>query len=495
MKHSPILFTVLLLSRFTVYTQTFTRIYESPYLAGVSSGLITSENEYILAGMNYIFEGIDTIIDCDPEDGNPFDTCFNQVWKPDMFVMKTNSAGDSLWSVNIGDNNYDVCEKIIEAHDGNYILAGIHISANDTMEILRSGYIVKINDTGDTIWTFYYSDTSDTGFKSIVQTSDGNYIAAGSFKTVPFGNQYKILILKFDEEGDTIWSKVLNTPESAYGMKIISNGTGFIILSSTTSATGSPSGMAITEIDATGTLLWSKEYINEFLYPFDIKKTFDNKLIITGQQYDDDEDTYDTDVVLFKLSISGDSLDFNIYSDAIDRASGYCIIETSDHNYLISGTTSGINGAEADGYLIKTNTNGDLIWEQVYDLNEMYTDMGIYVEETVDNGFIIMGKTGFGEIFLKKTDAFGDLIYDSEKENNFYVYPNPVEDNLFIENLNLQKSCAIKFYSITGNLIFAHHDLISTREQISTAGLSPGIYFYDIENIEGILSSGKIIKL
>ena len=64
----------------------------------------------------------------------------------DIFVLKTNSIGDSLWSQTFdGYGDYDQGNSIIETSDGNVIVVGeIHSRSIDTL-------IAKLSFDGNTV--------------------------------------------------------------------------------------------------------------------------------------------------------------------------------------------------------------------------------------------------------------------------------------------------------------------------------------------------------
>ena len=45
---------------------------------------------------------------------------------------------------------------------------------------------------------------------------------------------------------------------------------------------------------------------------------------------------------------------------------GHCVRETEDGGYIVGGLTMSYGAGLYDGYLIRTDENGDLIWSQSY---------------------------------------------------------------------------------------------------------------------------------
>lgn len=105
---------------------------------------------------------------------------------------------------------------------------------------------------------------------------------------------------------------------------------------------------------------------------------------------------------------------------------GFCVKKTNDGNFIIAGTSTNGLTTPFDGFLMKIDNNGELIWQKNYGGNnyeEIYS-----VVETDDNGFILCGKTNsFGaggyDAYIVKTDFSGEQewVRNYGSSNNDYA--------------------------------------------------------------------------
>jgi hypothetical protein len=117
----------------------------------------------------------------------------------DVLLVKTNSIGDTLWTKTYGGIGNEVGYSILQTSDGSYIITGVTSS-------FGSGdygmYLIKTDSNGDTLWTKTYGGTGrDVGF-SAIQCTDGGYIINGY--TNSFGdNHYRYYLIKTDSSGNS----------------------------------------------------------------------------------------------------------------------------------------------------------------------------------------------------------------------------------------------------------------------------------------------------
>jgi predicted secreted protein len=88
--------------------------------------------------------------------------------------------------------------------------------------------------------------------------------------------------------------------------------------------------------------------------------------------------------------------------------------ETSDGGFIVSGTTSSFGSGGQDVWVLKLDSQGDIVWQKAYG-GEM-TDYSGTAEQTKDGGYIVVGtSSSFGDskdIWILKLDSHGNIEWD-----------------------------------------------------------------------------------
>ena len=114
---------------------------------------------------------------------------------PSSLVVKTKPNGDTLWTKKLS-SSVSTLYSVIESADGNYIITG-----NGS----TGAYLAKIDPLGNMLWSKMYNGAGTVpSTVSVQQTKDGGYILAGSVDTTGIRSGY---LMKTDALGDSLWSR------------------------------------------------------------------------------------------------------------------------------------------------------------------------------------------------------------------------------------------------------------------------------------------------
>ncbi len=153
----------------------------------------------------------------------------------DIWLLKTDENGDTLWTKTYGGASWDYAMSVDETHDGGYIVAGF---TNSFCVGLCDVWLLRTDINGDTLWTKTYGGIQHERARSVQQTIDNGFILAGY--TASFGSgDLDIWVIKTDESGDTLWTKTYGGIEGDFGRSVQqTSDEGYIIAGETMSFGG-----------------------------------------------------------------------------------------------------------------------------------------------------------------------------------------------------------------------------------------------------------------
>ena len=114
----------------------------------------------------------------------------------DVFLSRYDNAGNELWFKTYGGNNDDWGGGVQKTNDSGFILVGSTYSFGQGIEDV---YLIKTDSNGDTLWTKTYGGLDDDWGGSVKQTSDNGFIISGDSKS--FGNGRETYLIKTSEDG------------------------------------------------------------------------------------------------------------------------------------------------------------------------------------------------------------------------------------------------------------------------------------------------------
>ncbi len=153
----------------------------------------------------------------------------------DAFLMKTDSLGNLLWTKTFGGpGNWRSANVVRQTNNGDLILAG---SMYPSWISERNIYVVKTNSVGDTLWTRSYGGIGNDAAHDLQITSDYGFIIAGSSTSFGAGD-YDNYLLKIDSIGNPEWGKTYGSKEFEYPQSIEICTDGGILVALNTNAYG-----------------------------------------------------------------------------------------------------------------------------------------------------------------------------------------------------------------------------------------------------------------
>ena len=171
----------------------------------------------------------------------------------DVWILRLNSEGDTLWTRTFGGTLDDEGCSIMETFCGDFIVAGYTESFGAGNEDF---WILRLDSAGDTLWTKVYGYFYNDKAKSIIQTYDRGFLVTGHIQDF-FTHDFDAWVLRLDSMGDTLWAQTYGGSEDDHGYCIIQTAdSGFLLLATTRSFGAGNTDIYLVKVDPEGIVEW-----------------------------------------------------------------------------------------------------------------------------------------------------------------------------------------------------------------------------------------------
>lgn len=344
----------------------------------------------------------------------------------DYWIVKLDANGAMVWQKSYGGSGLDDARSVIQTTDGNYVVAGFSSSADGDITNPKEGkdyWIIKLDTNGELLWEKSFGGTGDDEAYSIIQTTDGGFAVAGSTTSedgdiTNANGWYDYWILKLDANGNLVWQKSYGEDQGDVAYSIIqTHDGGYGVIGSSTTINGDNDYRFI-KLDALGNVVWDKSF---------------------GSSGDD-----------------------------VARS----IVQTGDGGYVIAGRTNSTDGDVTvnyggyDVWLVKTDSAGNLVWQKNY---------GGTANETGGGNAMIIANDGSLAIVSETASNDKDLFHNNGNTDYFVLNIDPANGDLNWQR-NLGGTGYEQAWSVTqttdGKFVVAGYS--SSNNGDVTAPISPG---------------------
>jgi len=323
----------------------------------------------------------------------------------DIKVVKLDASGNLVWEKTFGGEFHERSYSVQQTSDGGYVVAGYTMSFGAGG---RDVYVLKLDANGNTLWERTFGGSGDDVAHSIQQTSDGGYIVGGY--TESFGTSGKnIYVLKLDADGKRVWERTFKGTgdDMAHSVQQTSDG-GYILAGRTRSLDTGHKEACVIKLDAKGDLVWQSTFSGTGdSIAFCVQETTDGGYIVAGVA---DSVGVGSSISVLKLNASGQLQWQKTYGGNTDNEA-YSVQQTRDGGYIVAGYSGSLGfGAEVSAYVLKLNADGQVEWERI--LVGGGNDVARCVQQTSDGGYVVAGYTGvigvYDFAYIVKMDAYGE---------------------------------------------------------------------------------------
>lgn len=307
-----------------------------------------------------------------------------------------------------GGADTDIGNSIQQTSDGGYIITGLTKSfgIEGTVDV----YLIKTDSHCNQSWYKSFGGSSSDGGNSVQQTTDGGYIITGYNSSHPvYSLLDDVYLIKTDLQGNLLWHKKIGNDDTdqGYWVQQTIEG-GYVIIGFTWSYDSNSRDVYLLKTDSQGNLEWYNTFGgSENDEGYCVQQTTDGGYVITG--YTKSYGAGYFDIYLIKTDSQGNKEWIKTFGGT-DTDIGYSIQQTSDGGYIITGQTNSYENNKEKVYLIKTDSKGNQNWYRTFD--GLGSSIGKSIQQTFDGGYIIAGTTWDSStirasVYLIKTNSEG----------------------------------------------------------------------------------------
>jgi hypothetical protein len=301
--------------------------------------------------------------------------------------------------------------SIIQTDDGGYAIAGnegIWYRSRGPGSFTNITFLlIKTDSSGQVQWRKKYARG---GVQSAVLTSDGCFVLVG------YGVESNLM--KVDSDGNIQWSKKYSTFADCTPREVIQTNDGGYAIAAYTS-TSHISKNKLVKIDANGDLRWNKTYgaASEENFVYSVVEVEDGGFAMAGvTSY---QSHGDLDAWLVKTDSMG-NLEWEKRIGRAERDFVRSLIVTADGGYLLAGQTDSFGAGDDDGWVVKTDSQGTVMWDMAY--GSTGRDRFTSVAETADGGYVVAGSfnaqfESSSATLVVKLDSFGNVTWAIKHQN------------------------------------------------------------------------------
>lgn len=378
----------------------------------------------------------------------------NSYFKTDGFINKITENGILEWSITYGGEDTDQLNSADETADGGYIFAGFTYSNDGDVSGNHGGsdvWVVKTNYAGDFEWQKCFGGINDDFAEKIVRTIDNGFIIVGyteSNSDDVLGNHGKsdVWVVKLDSDGNMIWQKCLGGSENdlAYDIKQMVDGS-YILVGKSASDDGditrhiTGDDVWIVKLDAVGEIIWQKTYGTigtEALYSVSVNDEGGFYVVGRSNSHGNDFEGHFgyIDIIAIKLDQNGNMIWQKCFGGKMDDTA-LSVKTTVDNGLIIAGTSESRNGnvtdnkGEKDFWILKLVSTGEIQWKKSFggsDREEAYE-----ILQTEDYGFVVAGMTRSSDGDVSEDPGIGDAWIIKLSKDSFPTYQEDNSDNWF----------------------------------------------------------------
>jgi len=332
--------------------------------------------------------------------GIVFTSCDEFDIKPDPIP---NESPEVIWSQTYPVLNSAIGGVVVETSNGNFVVAGTTDEVNAYSH--PNLFLLRTDSLGNEIWTQTIDLYLDYGFFKMLATSDGCFIVCCSESDNEEHLRF-IILRKFDENGILLWRKSIEISDLQRLTDFIETSDGGFLFSAIINDNSVDTyNLSAIKTNSSGDLEWIAIHeLDNYQYSRCAIEMDNGNLMICGKNEKESDSFHLINLI---LSPGGEFISTNSFTN-INIYEINAATVSSSGDILITG--SSISSLFLDAFIFKISPDNEMLFYNQY--GGLYNESSYAIAATDDAGCLITGVTksegaGKEDIWIFKVDQFG----------------------------------------------------------------------------------------
>ena len=462
--------------------------YSDPERVFVNNIMLTSDDHLILSGS----------IRTHPT--NSFPRCF--------FIRKVNLDGEEIWNQTYWPSFKATSTQVIETSDG-----GLMISGQSQRHFTNEYHfrVIKTDELGNVIWDKDLGvDGHHNGGGNLSELPDGSFLGTSAYE---LSNELRMArYVFFDSEGNILRENAYQFGNYGTFSKSVVLDDGTFVVRGIGKNQFNEQYVNLLKFDPMGNIIWQREYTNLPDWPsiaYTLKKTDNNGVLFAGSTWVETDVSFQQRAWLVKTDCFGcDSL-LCYYEDSTCLVYDCNEYPTSPQFAVSEPVFSAFVGTTFTFTQTETSNTTMRYWDMgdgtkhlgAESITHTYTQAGTYTVKLRSHHSAcydeyeqtVVVTQNIGESYVNdgtyKEDEVAHVGLESWQQG-LKIYPNPAENELFVEFANVQGTLSI--VDLLGKEVFVSV-AFDGYAYLDLTNLSSGVYVLKISDGDGGFWNRQIV--
>jgi hypothetical protein len=371
----------------------------------------------------------------------------------DVFLIKTDSLGQLQWQKTYGGNDWDFGYSVALTDDGGFVIVGETYSYGKGSSDV---YVIKTNGLGDTLWTKTYGSEQEDVAKSVYINHLGNIVICGFTQK----ETKNALVLEISDSGEIVLEKIYESEHTQVLNSIVEkiDLTGYAALGYQIEKNSENIDYYFINTDENGAII--HEHLYGSTFENDIGYSIVNRTSITFLIGGETNYNFGSNFMIYVIGLNGVGWTSGIHGGAKFETL-YDVDIVNDGGYVAVGTTNSYGQGYNDILIVKTNSSAKTDSSDFFtfrdtaefqitsnDVYQLKNDIKIYPIPAKEEVFFSFNNNSHKALKMDIFDLSGKKLEEIYIQQNQWNYTNQTNTKILVYSIYFENQTVYSGYLI-----------------------------------------------